>query len=628
MIRNIYIIIFLLLSLKLFSQNDKIPLIERNVTICTNGVSAQTVLMAIAQQADFVFSYNPSVIPEGNVSICVEDQPVRVVLNSLFSSTIDYTIRGKYIILKKSKLSLNSQNENKIVEGYIVDSQTGKKLSNASVYDKEQLLSATTNEYGYFKLEVPKNTDVNQLCLTKQGYTDTLVVPTKEKRDFFNIKLATKQIFEKTDSNVGEFLKSELTDSLKKHSWLPSWLITQPIRAHIRNVTDTLFKRVQISFLPFISTNKLLTANTANDISINIIAGYTQEVRKFEAGGILNIVRKNAKSVQLAGVGNLVGGSFKGFQSAGTFNIVRDSLRGAQFAGVVNIIGGSFTGVQSAGNINICNTFHGLQLSGNLNFSTKFKGTQITGFWNESRVADGLQLSGVVNTTREITGAQIAGITNIAKNIHGPQVAGVVNVSKYAKGYQVAGITNITSYLDGYQIGTINIADTCDGVPFGFFSFVKKGYHKLEFSLDEMRITSASFRTGVPLFHNIFTAGISPSFNSTPLWTYGYGFGTSIGNPSKILWDIDITSNQFIKNNNWSSENQLYKLYTGVDWHISKKTSIAAGLSYNFLVTNTKEADFNSSVSSLIPYTFSNSTSNGGTNLKTWLGGKIAIRFF
>jgi len=629
MIRYLYTSTLLLISLNLFSQDETIPLLERNVTICTNGVPAQTVLTAIAQQADFVFSYSPSVIPEGNVSICIENQPVRVVINTLFNGAIDYNIRGKYIILKKSKTAVDSKDEVKIVEGYITDSQTGERVKNASIYDKTKLYSTTTNKYGYFKIEVPKDTDVNELKLSKQGYTDTLVLPTKEKRNFFNIKLAANKLFKNANSSIGKVLKSPLTDSLGNRSWIPSWLLTQPIRVHVHNVTDTIFKRVQFSILPFISTNKLLTANTANDFSINLVMGYTQEVRKFEIAGGMNIVRKNVKYAQFAGLGNIVGGSFKGLQAAGSFNIIRDSLRGVQSAGFANIIGGSFTGLQTAGSFNICNTFKGAQTSGGLNFATQFEGAQITGAYNESRIGDGVQISGAINTTKELTGCQLTGAVNIAKSIKGTQISGVTNITKKLDGNQIAGLINISNYVDGFQIGTINIADTCDGVPFGFLSFVRKGYHKLEFSIDEMRFASTSFRTGVPLFHNIISAGISTiSVNGSPLLTYGYGFGTSIGKPSKLLWDIEVTSNKFMNETNLSSENSLYKFYTGIDWKILKKTSIAMGLSYNLLNTMTKEAEFNNSIYDLVPYTFSNSNPTNKSNLKTWIGGKIAIRFF
>lgn len=624
MIRYLYIASLLLIPFGLLAQNESIPMLERDVTICTNGVNAQSVLSAIAQQCDFVFSYSPSVIPEGNVSICIEHQPVRLVLNTLFNGAIDYSIRGKYIILKKSA-SFESINQKEIVEGYIIDSKTGERIRNASVYDKVQMISTVTDKYGYFKLEVPKNISVNELHLSKQGYVDTLLVPAKDKRSFFSIKLFSKQIFDSKNSTIGDLINSQLADSLKKHNRLPSWLLTQPIRAHVKNVTDTLFKRVQISFLPFISTNRLLTANTANDISLNILAGYTQEVRKFEAGGILNIVRKNVKSVQLSGVGNIVGGSAKGFQAAGTFNIVRGDVNKVQIAGVWNIVGGSVTGLQGAGTFNVCNAINGLQLAGNINFSTKFDGAQIAGIWNESRVGDGLQLAGIVNTSRELTGAQIAGITNIAKKNEGTQVAGILNYAKKIKGSQFAGIVNIAPFFDGYQVGFINIADSCKGVPFGFFSFVRKGYHKIELSFDEMRFANVAFRTGVPLFHNIFATGISTSFSNKPLWAVSYGLGTSLGK-NKLLWDFDLSASSFIKNNNWSSENALYKIYTGVDWRFSKKTSIAFGLTYNLLHTNISEGDLNNSIDELIPFTLSNSTT-GNSNLKTWIGGKIAIRF-
>lgn len=626
MIRWLYIASILLISLRIFSQTESIPLLERDVTICTNGVSAQSVLSAIAQQCNFVFSYSPSVIPEGDVTICIEHQPVRLVLNTLFNGAIDYSIRGKYIILKKSAIKPESLSDKRVVEGYIIDSKTGERITNASVYDKMQMISTISDKYGYFKMEVPKNIELSQLHFSKQGYTDTLLSPTKNKRNFFSIKLFSKQIFDR--SSIGELIKSPLTDSLKRHTWLPSWLLTHPIKAHVKNVTDTLFKRVQISFLPFIGTNKLLTANTANDFSFNILAGFTQEVKRLEVGGILNIVRENVKSVQLSGVGNIVGGSTKGLQAAGTFNIVRGNVEKVQLGGIFNIVGGSVTGFQAGGTFNVCNTIKGLQLAGNINFSTKFDGAQIVGIWNESRVGEGLQLAGIINTTRELTGVQVAGIANIAKNMDGPQVAGIINYSRNIKGTQVAGIINNANYFDGYQVGFINIADSCKGLPFGFFSFVRKGYHKLEFSFDEMRFASTAFRTGVPLFHNVFTTGISTSLSSKPLWTLGYGLGTSIGNKSKVLWDIDVSMNRFIRDNNWSSENSLYKIYSGIDWRISSKISIAAGLSYNLLANNSSETDFNNSISGLIPFTLSNSTSSGGTNIKTWIGGKIAIRFF
>ncbi len=610
MLRKLNIILFLFIPVGLFSQTQDIPLLERDITICANGVTPQSVLSAISQQGNFVFSYSPLVLPEGNVTICIEHQPVRLVLNTLFNGAIDYSIRGKYIILKKS--IVKSDDEKKFVEGYLIDSITGARIANASIYDKEQMLSAITNKYGYFQIEIPKNAEVPRLYLSKQGYSDTTLLTSKGKNNFFNIKLISKQIFDGASTTFEDLIKSPLSDSLKKKAWIPKWLLTQPIRAHVRNVSDTLFKRVQISFLPFISTNKLLTANTANDISFNVLAGYTQEVRKFEVGGILNIVRKDVKSAQFSGVGNIVGGSARGVQAAGTFNIVRGDVGKVQLGGVFNIVGGSVNGLQMGGSFNVCNTFEGVQIAGLFNYTSKFDGAQISGIWGESRVGDGLQLSGIMNTSKDFTGYQVAGITNIAKTVDGTQIAGIVNIA---------------SYVDGSQIGFINIADSCHGVPFGFVSIVKKGYHKLEFSVDEMRFINVAYRTGVKYFHNNFLAGTSTLFSNQQFWTLGYGLGTSLGNESKVLWDFDISMNKFVKDGNWSSSNALYKLYAGIDWKFSKKSSIAFGISYNLLHTNTNETGFNKSLNELVPFTLSNSTS-GSSNLKSWIGARFAIRFF
>lgn len=625
---RIGILLLFIFPLRLASQTESIPLLERVVTICINDMPAQSVLSAIAQQDDFIFSYNPLILPDGNVSICVENKPVRLVLNALFKGSVDYTIRGKYVILKRVAEISDSKDSKEIVEGYVYDSFTGERIKNASVYDKELMLSTITNKYGYFRLEVPRNVDVSNLYFSKQGYADTLIQPSLAEGNFFNITLSSRQILEKTNDYIGKLLDYQLKDSLSRINLLPSWFLTQSMKTHLQNVSDTLFKHVQISFLPYIGTNRLLTGNTANDISINILAGYTQEVRKFEVGGILNIVRNDARYFQFAGVGNIVGGSFNGIQVGGNINIVNHDFEKVQLAGIGNFVGNRVNGYQIGGIVNFCKVFNGLQLSGNINFSSSFVGSQITGIWNESRVGNGLQLSGVVNTSGVFSGIQVAGVGNIANDVDGTQVAGVINLAESSIGLQVAGVANIASYFDGYQVGTINYADSCYGVPFGFFSFVKKGYHQLEFSFDEMRMVSIAFRTGVHLFHNNFIAGIIPSTGNKPLWTYGYGIGTTLGNHSKLSWDFDLSLNRFIKDNDLSSEDDLYRVYTGIDWHIYKKMSIAAGITYNFLFTNNNEVDLNNSIYSLIPYTLSNSSFGSSSNLKTWLGGKISIRFF
>ena len=88
------------------------------------------------------------------------------------------------------------------------------------------------------------------------------------------------------------------------------------MEANTSNLPDTFTRKAQISLLPYVGTNSIFSGNYANDYSFNIFAGYVYEVKKIELGGMVNIVRKNVSYIQVAGIGNIVGGETKGIQYA------------------------------------------------------------------------------------------------------------------------------------------------------------------------------------------------------------------------------------------------------------------------------------------------------------------------
>lgn len=88
--------------------------------------------------------------------------------------------------------------------------------------------------------------------------------------------------------------------------------VSRPQRINAQNVNDSLNRKFQLSILPFLGTNRLLSGSIKNDYSVNILMGYSGGVRKLEVGGIVNGVRQNMKGLQVAGVGNIVGGIVAG----------------------------------------------------------------------------------------------------------------------------------------------------------------------------------------------------------------------------------------------------------------------------------------------------------------------------
>jgi hypothetical protein len=418
---------------------------------------------------------------------------------------------------------------------------------------------------------------------------------------------------------------------------------------------DTITHRqFQVSFVPYFGTNGFMTDSIVNDISINILAGYVYEVRVAEFGGMINIVKRNMHGCQFAGLGNIVLGKASGLQASGMFNI-SNAMDGVQIAGTLNTVK-DLKGIQIAGLAN--HTLRGcgvqlaglvnnaadsaqfqisgilnnspvvkqFQISGLLNNACKEAGFQIGGIANNAKLARKFQISGLLNNTAGTTDFQISGLINNASAIERCQIAGFINNANSVTGLQASGFINKARCVKGVQIGFINIADSCSGLPIGILNFVKNGYHKLEFSADEMFYTNIAFRSGVQKFHGIISAGIKPDDFNKPLWTYGIGAGTSLSLSPKMLLDVDAMFQHVIKSSKVEN-NYLYKFYVGTDWQLFPKASLFFGVTYNFLVTDTRESHYAAEYSDIAPYTFTDHT-YGRFNLKTWAGFKAGIRLF
>lgn len=359
--------------------------------------------------------------------------------------------------------------------------------------------------------------------------------------------------------------------------------------------TNSDVRAIQVSFLPFLSYN----SNSPVIFSLNILGGTVEEVRGVELGGVINIDRKNVGKCQLAGVANLVGGTSEGLQLAGVINTA-GNLKGVAAAGVLNF---------AAKNGGKC------QLAGVGNIT----GDSVKGF----------QSAGVFNISEDIHGFQLAGVLNSTGNAHGLQVAGIMNDSREVQGVQVSGLINRTSALKGLMLGVINIADSCNGLPIGVLSFVKEnGYHKLEVSADEVFFTNLAFRTGIPAFYTIISAGIRPDNFSSPLWSYGFGIGTKFRAQDILSYDLELTSQHVSKGRYSNFASELEKIYFGIDRKLGSSRSVAIGLTFNLLITDTDSHYYNEKIGSFVPYRLTDNTYHrNGINISTWLGGKIAFRF-
>lgn len=345
-----------------------------------------------------------------------------------------------------------------------------------------------------------------------------------------------------------------------------------------------LHRNFAFTFITPLGTNGMDSWRTVNKVSINLFAGAARGVEGIEVGGFANVTLKNMNGAQGAGFANAVLGNVKGSQFAGFANYCGGNTKGAAFAGFANVNLGDLQGGQFAG---FCN-------------------------YNQKN-AKGIQGSGFANVNLgDIKGGQVAGFANVAKNVDGLQASGFINCAKKVK---------------GAQIGFLNIADSVDGASIGFLSIVRHGLHQLEVSSDELFYTNLSIRTGGHGFYNVVTAGFSPKDGST-LWHVGYGVGTSIKVNERFRSDITLSA-QHISNGLFCyGTSELYKLYIGAEYKLSKKCHIAAGPTFNVYFGDTYLQDFGTKYSNVAPYSLLNETNSSGFNFKAWVGGKIAIRFF
>ncbi|HYC83901.1 MAG TPA: carboxypeptidase-like regulatory domain-containing protein [Chryseosolibacter sp.] len=604
---------------------DKSPILERRISISIRAERLDVALKRIAEQGKFSFSYSPSVVEIGKiVTYDFVNKSIREILDGLFNGAVTYKVRNRHVILTKAEPQAKS-GEEKTISGYVVDENTGARLKDVSIYEPHTLTSAVTDSYGYFEIKVtrPAASEI-RLAVKKQNYADTIIsVPVNNRRLLsIPIKFDKKKIVTVADSVSQKVIRFWKTK------------ILHPPRPNIVNIEDTLYRKFQFSVVPFIGTNHQLSPHVINDFSLNLLGGYARGVRRLEVGGLFNIDRGPVKYGQVAGVFNMAGGEFTGGQVAGALNANYGPARGVQIAGLSNLNWNSVTAVAVAGAVNVSRVSSmGFFLAGAGNITLGSQtGTYVGGAFNFStKDAGPFQFSSALNfCAGSFEGMQLAGALNFtARSFKGSQLAGVMNFTGGTlTGSQLAGVLNYATTVRGNQTALVNFCDSISGVPVGLFSFVMKGYHKLEFSADEIFYTNVAFRTGVRKFHNILLAGAKPHTfgNDSTFWTFGYGFGSARRLTRWLSVNFDVTSQQIMNRRELDRLRLLNKVYLGLDLHITKHVSFAFGVNLNgYLSAEELGSDL---FNDYLPRVIYEDQLSYNRNLKMWVGGKAGLRFF
>lgn len=560
---RISLLIFLgFLSIQVFSQR-----LDKKISFQCVNLPLKDALSKLENENNIIFSYSPNTLDtQTKVTVALTQQPLRAVLIQCIGTEFQFKESKNYIIISKDKKAEKMV----AIKGYVND-QAGNSLNDVTVYDRRSRSSANTDTTGYFELYIKREFEPEEILISKSTYSDTSFSVLKNSGNYQSLILD-----EKPDSTL------HLDLTAIKRGWdnvaqeiAVFWLKNRP---EVENVGDTIYRKAQVSFIPFLGTNHRLSANCSNAFSFNILGGVAFSSRAFELGGLFNINRENAKGAQIAGLFNLNNGTQEGFQLSGLFGYNQLHSKGAQIGGLFNY--------NPEG-------FEGFQLGGLFNFSGK----------NSS-------------------GFQLAGISNIAsEKFEGVQMAGLVNYSKDAD-VQI-GTINIASHAHS-QIGFLNIADSLSGVPLGFFNFVKSGYHKMEVSYDSDEHINLAFRSGVPRFYTIMLATIRPDHRDSTEWSFGYGVGTAPKLSKNLRLNFDLTSQQMIEGGRLEYTHLNNKFQVGLEWQFSKKVALFAAANVNYSITDKDEL--------YQPYfdhrTIYYSNNSGSIRSEVWLGWKAGLRFF
>lgn len=439
----IFLLIFTSVSL---SSAQAVEVLSRRLTITFNQTPIKEALDEVARQADFEWSYNARILsPTHRVTLQARDWTVREILREMLGENYVVKSSGHHLILKKEKPPKSE------LSGVVRATGTNERLANVTIYDKKTLRATTTDSTGFYKLKIKKN---SQIVVARLGYRDTLLQVESLTPRYQNLQLKPVPI----PVNDTPALQLAIKRSLKKAaSEVDYFFNTQLDKWHELNVPDTFSRQFQISFLPKFGTNHILSPKVANNVSVNMLAGQSAEVRVFEVAGLGNFTRKKVQGAQVAGLFNLNRGNCSGVQIAGIYNQTADTLSGAQISGLINIAGKS--------------PEFSIQIAGILNIIQNSRDSSAVVHMPKS-----IQISGLINRTQQLEGAQVSGLINNAQNLHGAQVAGLINTVQKANGVQVAGLINQANECDGVQVsGLINHTKRLKGIQFGVINSAKRG---------------------------------------------------------------------------------------------------------------------------------------------------------
>lgn len=393
---GIYILILFFVSETIFAQTN--PL-DKKISIIIRNETVEKTLNSISKNTGVNFSYNSDIIPlDSIISITLKNKTISKSLNGLLGNNYFFKSLGNHIIILKRNSLKN--HATCTINGFIINSPTGEKIPNVTIYDLNKNFSTLSDSNGYYKISFLPETETIGLGFCKNHFRDTILFIKSNITTNINVSLEPSL---RVNGNI-EKLQPKLPSTifiLNINDYrIVKRFVKNEMLLHAKNL-NIYEKRIgQFSILPYIGTNRRISGAIVNRISFNAIAGYSNGLNGVELGTLLNISKNNVKGFQISGFGNITGGNTNGVQIAGVFNRNIGNVGGVQFSCFSNIILDTLKGIQ-IGAVNFVKTNNGFQL-GIINMADSSSGVSIgfmtvvkKGYYNLSVFTDELLMPNI-----------------------------------------------------------------------------------------------------------------------------------------------------------------------------------------------------------------------------------------
>jgi hypothetical protein len=565
--------------------------LSRNISLNIERQKLSAVLAMIEEKGGFRFSYNSNILPlDSLVSIRENNLNIAETLDKLLNHRFEYRQSGNFVIIRYAPLELLLLVNESVgnpelysITGQIVDKQTNKPIQDASIYEKNLLVSEISDGNGYFSMRLKNITQPISLTVSKENYKSTIT--------HF---LAEVNITNRKENFSERFINGNLGNVEK--TWLGNTLVTAQQKIQSINIGGFISKApFQFSLIPGLNSHGSLSGQVVNKFSFNVVGAYSAGVDGGEIGLVFNINKSDVQYFQFAGGFNLVGGNVRGVQIAGFFNDVIGDVRAAQVALAYNRVGKSFEGFQVGGIYNKVNQdVKGIQVSLGLNdIGGALKGWQTGALNLVNKDTKGIQIGIGGNIVKGRTsGIQVGGIANINKESSGVNLAVLTNFTgQTASGVQIGAI-NYAKSLKGVQLGVLNVSNQNDGYSIGLINVALKGYHKFSFSTNESTNYNVAYKGGSKRLYNMLMFGTNKK-SAEKIYTGGLGFGKEMKVFRSVSLNPEISS-QYVYQGSWDYLNLLNKFELPLNIRLNKWLAIQGGPSVNVYYTkqNAKIGEF------------------------------------